>query len=67
LVVNGSIVDTYTVTVGSGAFAFILSSVPVNFTGTGGTLTIPVVARFTAGVNTAMTAGSTISAMAAKR
>ncbi|MDI3559562.1 host specificity factor TipJ family phage tail protein [Bradyrhizobium sp. Arg816] len=67
LIVNGTILDSYSVSVGSGGFAFILSSVSPNFTGTGGVVTIPVVARFTAGVNTAITAGSTISAQAAKR
>jgi hypothetical protein len=67
LVLNGSAVDGYTSTVPSGQLALVLLSGSINITGTGGTVTVPVVAQFSGAAATYIAAGGNVFAMAVKR
>ncbi|OKO83380.1 hypothetical protein AC629_22835 [Bradyrhizobium sp. NAS80.1] len=67
LYTNGTLVDNYSLSVASGDFKFVISTCAVNITGTGGFVTVPIVAQFNAGTQTVMGNGAVLFAMAAKR
>lgn len=67
LFLNGLAEDGYTSTIGSGQLALVLLSGSVSITGTGGTVTVPISARFSGAAATYIAAGGNIFAMAVKR
>lgn len=67
LFLNGSAVDGYTSTVGSGQLALVLLSGSINVTGTGGTVSVSIQGRFSGAAATYIAAGANVFAMAVKR